>query len=72
MAQAPVSVAKLLEGLTRPFVVGTAVSAFPLGRTIAQVYAWQWFVAHYRDPSALVKAPWLFAMSPVMSGLAAL
>ncbi|POV96305.1 hypothetical protein PSTT_15721 [Puccinia striiformis] len=39
MAQAPVSVAKLLEGLTRPFVVGTAVSAFPLGRTIAQVYA---------------------------------
>ncbi|KAH9464777.1 hypothetical protein MJO28_001514 [Puccinia striiformis f. sp. tritici] len=105
MAQAPVSVAKLLEGLTGPFVVGTAVSTFLFGITMAQVYTyfsnfkndrpiyrysviglfvldvlhtafsqvtlWQWFVAHYGEPAAVVKAPWSFAMSPVMCGLAA-
>ncbi|EFP86988.2 hypothetical protein PGT21_031868 [Puccinia graminis f. sp. tritici] len=105
MAQAPVSMAKALEGLTGPFVVGTAVSTFLFGITLAQVYTyfsnfktdrpihrysviglfildvlhtafsqvtlWQWFVAHYGDPTAVVKAPWSFAMSPVMCGLAA-
>ncbi|OAV93449.1 hypothetical protein PTTG_01606 [Puccinia triticina 1-1 BBBD Race 1] len=105
MAQAPVSMAKALEGLTGPFVVGTAVSTFLFGVTLAQVYTyfsnfktdraihrysvialfvldilhtafsqvtlWQWFVAHYGDPTAVIKAPWSFAMSPVMCGLAA-
>ncbi|PLW08779.1 hypothetical protein PCANC_17357 [Puccinia coronata f. sp. avenae] len=105
MAQAPLSVAKALEGLTGPFVVGTAVSTFLFGVTLAQVYTyfsnfktdrpiyrysviglfildvlhtafsqytlWHWFVAHYGDPTAVVKSPWSFSMSPVMCGLAA-
>jgi len=36
----PVSMAKALEGLTGPFVVGTAVSTFLFGVTMAQVYTY--------------------------------
>jgi len=104
-AQPPVSMNKALEGLTGPFVVGTAVSTFLFGVTMAQVYTyfsnfktdrpiyrylvislfiidilhtvfsqvtlWEWFVAHVGDPGFVIKAPWSFAMSPVMCGIAA-
>jgi len=96
---------KALEGLTGPFVIGTAVSTFLFGVTMAQVYTyfsnfktdrpiyrylvislfiidilhtvfsqvtlWEWFVAHVGDPGFVIKAPWSFAMSPVMCGIAA-
>ncbi|KAH9464776.1 hypothetical protein Pst134EB_004288 [Puccinia striiformis f. sp. tritici] len=42
-----------------------------LHTAFSQVTLWQWFVAHYGEPAAVVKAPWSFAMSPVMCGLAA-
>lgn len=105
MAQPPASMAKALEGLTGPFIVGTAVSTFLFGVTLSQVYTyfstfksdralyrwavvglfivdvlhtafsqvtlWQWFVTHYGEPQAILKAPWSFAMSPVLTGISA-
>jgi len=99
------SLAASLQGLTGPFIVGTALSTFLLGVTLTQCYTyfanfktdraayrwavwilllidishtvccqitlWIWFVAHYGEPASIIRAPWSFAVDPVMCGIVA-